>query len=75
MPWVYSCPDSNLVNVGIDHEMPVYECTGGKWIQIDSGAQFLPPLSIEDGAAIAMAIALCWVVGFAWREVRRAFSR
>lgn len=33
-----------------------------------------PRLEIADASQIGMAIALCWVIGWAWREIRRSVN-
>lgn len=47
------------------------------WVDVSSftgGGSLLPPLGLEDAASIALAIAMVWVIGYAWRQIRRAFE-
>ena len=55
--------------------LPESDCTGHWQLQDDSGVGFFPDLSPADAADIGLAIALCWIIGFCWREIRRAITR
>lgn len=74
--YVLTCEVSDSVR--FEPSYPSQPCASPIWIyheHVDSGSQVLPPLSVEDGATISMAIALVWVVGFCWREIRRSLNR
>lgn len=59
-------------------------CEAGAWMDVQEFLQLadppypLPPvfpeLSTADASQIGMAIAMCWVIGWAWREIRRSVN-
>lgn len=68
MAWVYHC--NMMDTTGRD---PV--CVDGDWTLVEeSGGMLLPDLPISDAMEIGSAIALVWIIGFLWREIRRAVT-
>lgn len=61
-----------LVCAEADFDPQAQTCAAPQWVEQQPG--LLPSLSVADAAELFGAIAVCWAIGFGWREVRRSLG-
>lgn len=68
--WVLTCQSFD------DRPYPPV-CVSEEWVlshelPVSVSNSFVPELSTADASQIGMAIAMVWIIGWAWREIRRS---
>lgn len=68
--WVLTCQE-------FDNRPYPPQCVSEEWVrshELPVSNSFVPELSTADASQIGMAIAMVWIIGWAWREIRRSVN-